>query len=189
MGRYLICITGASGSMYGLRTIQVLIEGGHEVHAVVSRWGLSVIEEETKRPFAAWTGALGLDADRVYPPEDLSAPPSSGSFRLDGTVVVPCSMSSTGSIASGISGNLIHRAALVSLKEARPLVIVPRETPLSLIDLKNLTRLAEAGAAVMPASPAFYQGPKSIDELIDFMAGKILDRLGVSHTLFKRWSE
>ncbi len=189
MGRYLVCITGASGSLYGLRTIQVLLDSGHEVHAVVSRWGRTVIEEETKKPFPGWISSLGLNPDQVYPPEDLTAAPSSGSFRFDGTVIVPCSMNSIGCIASGISGNLVHRAALVALKEARPLVLVPRETPLSLIDLKNLTCLAEAGAAVLPASPAFYHGPKSIDELVDFIAGKILDRLGINHTLFKRWIE
>lgn len=189
MGRYLVCMTGASGSIYGLRTMQVLHEAGHEVHVVVSRWGLAVIEEETKRPFAAWTGNLGLNPDCVYPPEDLLARPASGSFRFDGTIIVPCSMNSIGNIASGISGNLIHRAALVALKEAWDLVLVPRETPLSLVDLRNLTRLAEAGAVILPASPAFYHGPESVDELVDFIAGKILDRLDVPHKLFKRWSE
>ncbi|QQO10428.1 UbiX family flavin prenyltransferase [Breznakiella homolactica] len=187
-GRYLICITGASGSVYGLRTIKALTAAGHEVHGVISRWGMKVIEEETKRPFASWLAELNLPAERVYPPEDLSAPPASGSFRLDGTVIVPCSMSSAGTIASGISVNLIHRAALVALKEGRPLVLVPRETPMSVIDLRNLTALAEAGAAVLPAAPGFYHGPKTIDDLVDFVAGKILDRLSVDHTLFKRWS-
>ncbi|MDR0388774.1 MAG: UbiX family flavin prenyltransferase [Spirochaetaceae bacterium] len=187
MGTYLISITGASGAIYGLRTIQALIKGGHEVHAIVSPWGERVVHEETGQPFFAWIEALGLSGDRVYNPQDLAALPSSGSFALDGTVIVPCSMSSIGAVASGVSGNLIHRSALVSLKEGRPLILVPRETPLSLIDLRNLTSLAEAGATILPAAPAFYQKPQSIDDLVDFIAGKILSRLGLEHRLFEPW--
>jgi 4-hydroxy-3-polyprenylbenzoate decarboxylase len=189
MGRYLICISGASGSVYGLRTIKALIEGKHEVHAVVSAWGERVLREETGRPFSAWAERWGLDTLRLYDAADLSAPPASGSFALDGTVIVPCSMSSIGAIASGVSANLIHRAALVSLKEGRPLILVPRETPLSLIGLRNLSALAEAGAVILPASPAFYQGPRSIDDLVDFVAGKILARLGLEQRLFTPWGQ
>jgi 4-hydroxy-3-polyprenylbenzoate decarboxylase len=189
MGRYLICVTGASGSIYGIRVIKALAEAGHEVHCTASPWGDKVTREETGRSFAAWTADLGIPPDRIYPPEDLAAAPASGSFRLDGTAVVPCSMSSIGAVASGVCHNLIHRAALVSLKEGRPLVLVPRETPLSLIDLKNLTALAEAGAIVLPASPAFYNAPQSIEELTDFIAGKILDRFKVEHDLYSRWRE
>lgn len=189
MKRYLVCITGASGAMYGLRTMRVLRENNCEIHAIVSRWGMTVIEEETGKSFSEWVDSLGLNPHHVYDSEDLAAAPSSGSFPFDGTIIVPCSMNSAGCIASGISGNLIHRAALVALKESRPLLLVPRETPLSLIDLKNLSVLAEAGAAIIPASPAFYHKPTSVDELIDFIAGKILDRLGINHTLFKRWME
>ena len=112
---------------------------------------------------------------------------ASGSFRLDGTVVVPCSMNSAGAIASGICLNLIHRASLVSLKEGRPLVLVPRETPLSLPDLRNLTALAEAGAAILPASPAFYCTSQNVEDLIDFIVGKVLDRLSLTHNLYKPW--
>jgi 4-hydroxy-3-polyprenylbenzoate decarboxylase len=119
----------------------------------------------------------------------MGAPPASGSFVLNGTVVAPCSMSSAGAIASGLCLNLIHRAALTSLKEGRPLVLVPRETPLSLPDLRNLSALAEAGAAILPAAPAFYQKPQTIDDMVNFIAGKILDRLSVEHTLYTRWSE
>jgi 4-hydroxy-3-polyprenylbenzoate decarboxylase len=189
MKRYLVCITGASGAMYGIRTIKALHENGCEVHVIVSPWGKNVIEQETKKSFSQWIDFLGVNPDHVYQPEDLAAVPASGSFRFDGTVIVPCSMNSTGCIASGISGNLIHRAAMVALKESRPLILVTRETPLSLIDLKNLVSLAEAGAAVLPASPAFYHEPKSIDDMIDFVAGKILDRLGINHNLFNRWKE
>lgn len=189
MRRYLVCITGASGSLYGIRTIKALQEMSCEVHIIVSPWGSKVIEQETKKTFPSWIDSLGIKADCVYAPEDFAAAPSSGSFRFDGTIIVPCSMNSIGCIASGISGNMIHRAALVALKESRPLILVPRETPLSLIDLRNLTKLAEAGAAIIPASPAFYHEPKSIDDLVDFIAGKILDRLEIKHSLFKRWTE
>jgi 4-hydroxy-3-polyprenylbenzoate decarboxylase len=189
MGKYLVCITGASGSVYGLRTIKALSGEGHEVHTIVSAWGGRVIEQETGKPFVSWIGELGLSPDRVYAHDDLTAPPASGSFRLDGTVIVPCSMNSAGAIASGVSLNLIHRAALTSLKEGRPLVLAPRETPFSLVDLRNLTALAEAGAAILPCSPAFYHNPQSMDELINFVVGKILDRLSVTHNLYTRWRE
>ncbi|MDR3277070.1 MAG: UbiX family flavin prenyltransferase [Treponema sp.] len=186
-GRYLVCMTGASGAIYGIRTLRALAELGQEVHALASVWGERVVREETGRSFGDWTRELGIPPERRYDPGDLSAAPASGSFALEGTIIAPCSMASAGAIAGGISLNLIHRAALVSLKEGRPLVLVPRETPLSLVDLRNLTALAEAGAVVMPASPAFYQGPESIGDLADFMAGKILDRLHIEHQLFKRW--
>jgi 4-hydroxy-3-polyprenylbenzoate decarboxylase len=145
------------------------------------------MEQETGKNFASWAAELGIKRENSYAPEDLGAPPASGSFRLDGTVVVPCSMSSAGAIASGVCLNLIHRAALVSLKEGRPLILAPRETPLSLPDLRNLTALAEAGAAILPASPAFYHTPQSIEDLIDFFVGKILDRLLIEHNLYTRW--
>jgi 4-hydroxy-3-polyprenylbenzoate decarboxylase len=132
-------------------------------------------------------GELGIKAELVYAPENLGAPPASGSFRLDGTVVVPCSMSTVGAVASGVCLNLIHRAALTSLKEGRPLILAFRETPLSLPDLRNLTSLAEAGAVILPAAPAFYHAPQNIDDLIDFIAGKILDRLSVKHNLYTQW--
>jgi 4-hydroxy-3-polyprenylbenzoate decarboxylase len=187
LGRYLICLTGASGSIYGIRTLRALVEGGHEVHGVASLWGARITKQETGRSFGDWVKELGIPPERIYSPEDLSSPPASGSFRLDGTVVVPCSMSSIGAVASGICLNLIHRAALTCLKEGRPLVLVPRETPFSLPDLRNLTSLAEAGAVILPASPAFYYAPKGIEDMVDFIAGKILDRLSVEHDLYARW--
>lgn len=183
----MICLTGASGSIYGIRTLRALVEGGHEVHGVASPWGARVTERETGRSFEDWARELGIPPERIYSPDDLGSPPASGSFRLDGAVVVPCSMSSIGAIASGICLNLIHRAALTCLKEGRPLVLVPRETPFSLPNLRNLTSLAEAGAAILPASPAFYYAPKNIQDLADFIAGKILDRLSIEHNLYARW--
>jgi 4-hydroxy-3-polyprenylbenzoate decarboxylase len=187
MGKYLVCITGASGSVYGLRVIHALIEAEQEVHAVFSPWGARVMEEETGQAPGAWAQKLGLSPDRIHAPDNLAAPPSSGTFRLDGTVIAPCSMSTLGALASGASTNLVHRVGSVALKEGRPLILVPREAPLSLIDLRNLTALAEAGATILPASPGFYHKPTTVDQLIDFVAGKILDRLGVAHRLFTPW--
>jgi 4-hydroxy-3-polyprenylbenzoate decarboxylase len=187
MGKYLVCITGASGSVYGIRTMRAFIEGGHDLHCVVSPWGNKVMEQETGKAFDFWAQKLGVKPGQVYAPDNLGAPLASGSFRLNGTVVVPCSMNSAGAIAGGICLNLIHRASLVSLKEGRPLVLVPRETPFSLPDLKNLTALAEAGAAILPASPAFYHNPQNVEDLVDFIVGKILDRLLLEHNLYKPW--
>ncbi|MDR1218413.1 MAG: UbiX family flavin prenyltransferase [Treponema sp.] len=186
-GRRLVCITGASGAVYGIRTIQALLESGCEVHAVSSEWGKRVVAEETGKPFSTWMNDFAVSQDHIYDCRDLAAPIASGSFPLDATVIVPCSMSSAGAIASGVCQNVIHRAALVCLKEARPLVIVSRESPLSLIDLRNLTTLAEAGASILPASPAFYHTPATIDDMVNFVVGKILDHLHVEHELFRRW--
>ena len=130
---------------------------------------------------------LGLPGENVYAPEDLGARPASGSFKLDGTIVAPCSMSSIGAIASGISLNLIHRASQIALKEGRPLVLVPREMPLSPLNLRNLCALADAGAAILPACPAFYHAPRSMDDLIDFVVAKILDRLSITHNYNTSW--
>ena len=187
MKKYLVCVTGASGSVYGIRTIRALLEGGHEVHTIVSAWGSRVVEQETGRSFTSWMEELQLSPQRIYAPEDLAAPPASGSFVLDGTIVVPCSMNTAGAIAGGISGNLIQRAALTSLKEGRPLILAPRETPFSLIDLRNLSILAEAGAAILPCCPAFYHTPQTMDDLISYVVGKILDRLSLKHALFTQW--
>jgi len=187
MGRYLVCVTGASGSAYGVRTIEAILAAGHEVHLVLSTWGARVFETETGLTVDAWISGIGLPKDRVHAPDNLAAPPSSGSWQLDGTVIVPCSMSTIGAVASGATTNLVHRAAAVALKEGRTLVLVPRETPWSLVDLRNLTALAEAGAAILPACPGFYHHPATIDDIVNFVAGKILDRLGVGHGLFDRW--
>jgi len=187
LSKYLVCITGASGSVYGIRTMRALISAGHEVHGIVSSWGLKTLEEETGKTFESWIAELGLPNENIYAPENMGAFPASGSFKLDGTVIAPCSVNSIGAIASGISLNLIHRCAHVAMKEGRPLVLAPRETPLSLPVLRNLCTLAEAGAAIVPACPAFYHAPKSMDDMIDFVVGKILDRLSVAHNLYTAW--
>jgi 4-hydroxy-3-polyprenylbenzoate decarboxylase len=167
--------------------MQALIMAGHEVHGIVSVWGSRVLEEETGKPFASWMAELELRKENVYAPEELGAFPASGSFKFDGTVIAPCSVSSIGAIASGISLNLIHRSAQVALKEGRPLVLVPREAPLSLPVLRNLCTMAEAGAVILPACPAFYHAPQSMDDLINFVVGKILDRLSVVHNFNTVW--
>ena len=187
MAKYLVCITGASGSVYGIRLMSALAKAGHDVHGIVSAWGAKVTEHETGRPFESWIAGMGIPEKNIYAADDLAALPASGTFKLDATIIAPCSMSSIGAIAAGISMNLIHRAAQVSLKEGRPLVLVPRETPLSLPALRNLCSLAEAGAAILPACTAFYQVPQTMDDMIDFVVGKILDRLSVPHGIDTAW--
>jgi 4-hydroxy-3-polyprenylbenzoate decarboxylase len=187
MAKYLVCVTGASGSIYGVRLMKFLAEAGHEVHAVASEWGARVTEHETGRSFDTWVREIGIPRENVHAPGNLAAPPASGTFRLDAAIIAPCSMSSAGAIASGGGSNLVHRAALVALKEGWPLALVPRETPLSLLSLRCLCTLAEAGAIVIPASPAFYQLPQSMDDMIDFVIAKILDRFSIPHNLDMKW--
>lgn len=185
MQRYLVCMTGASGAIYGLRLLSALRSAGAELHCVVSSWAERVISEETGREFSSWASEIG--EIRTYDPADLAAPLSSGSFRLSGTIIAPCSSASAAAIATGNARNLIHRAGAVALKEGWPLVILPRESPLSIPDLRNLLGLAEAGAVILPASPAFYQHPTTIEDLVDQVIGKVLDRLGIDNNLFQRW--
>lgn len=201
MPRYLVCLTGASGAIYGLRLLKALAATEAELHLVASAWGERVVLEETGRPLSAWieelggTGAAAGGRTGAAPecritrhsPDDLAAPVASGSFRLDGTAVVPCSMGTAGALASGTVRSLVHRAGAVALKEGWPLVLAPRESPLSLIDLRNLAALAEAGAAVMPASPGFYHRPATIEELVDGFVARILDRLGAPNPLRRPW--
>jgi 4-hydroxy-3-polyprenylbenzoate decarboxylase len=194
MLRYLICMTGASGAVYGIRLLQSLAspEGpcpGAELHLVASKWAERVILEETGSPLESQVAALGSGRIARHDPSDLASALSSGSFRLDGTVVVPCSMGTAGAIASGISANLVQRAGAVALKEGWPLIIVPRESPLSLVALRSLVALKEAGATILPASPGFYSNPGSIDDLVDQIVTRILDRLGLAMPGAKRWEE
>lgn len=186
MKRYLVCVTGASGAIYGERAIMALASSGAEVHAVASAWGSRVFLEELGKDFAARCRELGVA--NVYDPSDLAASISSGSFRLSGTLVAPCSMASLAAMATGNTANLVHRAGAVALKEDWPLVVMPREAPLSIPDIRNMLALAEAGAAIVPASPGFYHKPASLEELVDHIVSRALDRLGVEHELFKRWN-
>ena len=187
MAKYLVCVTGASGSIYGIRLMKFLAEAGHEVHAVASDWGARVTKHETGRTFEAWLRDIGIPPENVHEPGNLAAPPASGTFRLDAVILAPCSMSSVGAIASGVVSNLAHRAAQVALKEGRPLALVPRETPLSLLSLRSLCALSEAGAIIIPACPAFYHLPQSMDDMIDFVVAKILDRLSIPNDLGMKW--
>lgn len=192
--KILVAITGASGAIYGLRLVEELLAGGHAVTLVASDSGREVCRYETgvavddvetlRRHWGMSEAPLVLRGQN-----DLWAPEASGSAAPDAMVVAPCSMGTVGRIAAGISANLIERAADVMLKEARPLILLPRETPLSAIHLENLLRLSRAGARIVPAMPAFYHGPQTMDDLISFVVGKLLDQLGINHRLFKRWGD
>lgn len=189
--RIIVGITGASGAAYAVRTIALLAEADVEVHLTVTKHGRRLLVDELQMP--------RLDADAltsgrgalltIHNDADLGAAIASGSFLHDGMIIVPCSSNTLGAIASGVSNNLLQRAAAVSLKERRKLILVYRESPASHIDIMNMQRLSEAGAIIAPASPGFYLMPKSIDDLVDFMAGKLLDLVGVPHTLNTRWEE
>jgi flavin prenyltransferase len=194
--RVMLGLTGASGAPYAARVLRALVDAGVEVGVVASAAGAQVIALELYGDRSLDpTGAVErLVADhgpgaRIWAASDYSAPYASGSARTDAVIVCPCSMATIGTIAGGGEANLIHRAASVQLKEGRRLVVCPRETPLSVIHLENLLRIKRAGAAVVPAMPAFYHLPQSIDDLVDFVAGRILDAAGVEATLFRRWGE
>ena len=182
-------ITGASGAPYAVRLLRALNESGTPVRLIVSGYGLRLLAEESGIEGVEGLRAATGDWSRVelYDSLDRGATPASGSAPSAGMVVCPCSMGTLASIAAGTSRNLVERAADVALKERRPLILVPRETPLSLIHLENMTRLTRAGATIMPAAPGFYHRPKSIDDLVDFVAARILDHLGVQHGIGARW--
>lgn len=183
-------ITGASGAPYAVRLLQMLCETGTPTRLIVSTYGLRLLAEESGIPDLDALRLATGDWSRVemYDSLDRGATPASGSAPSRGMVVCPCSMGTLASIAAGTSRNLVERAADVALKERRPLILVPRETPLSLLHLENMTRLARAGATIMPASPGFYNRPESISELVDFVVARILDHLDVPNALGKRWT-
>lgn len=179
----IIGITGASGALYARQLLRSIPRDGFNLHLVASSAGKLVYEIEVGRPLAEDTPP---DV-RVWSESDFTAPFASGSFPCAGMVVVPCTMGTLGAIAAGLSQNLIHRTADVCLKERRPLVLVPRETPLNRIHLSNMMRVLEAGAMILPAMPGFYHKPRSIDDIINFMVARILDQLGIAHTLIPPW--
>lgn len=196
--KFVLGISGASGAAYALRLLEVLLGQGHEVHLVVSEYGQRLLFDEAdirKLEFAQLCrGLAGRDdapsvASRlvIHPNKDVGAVIASGSFLHDGMVVLPCSSTSLGAMATGAGSNLLTRAAMVTLKERRPLVVCHRETPLNLIDIENMRTLTLAGAIVCPTNPGFYLNPRSIEEIVDFMVGKVLDLLKVEHDLKTRW--
>lgn len=182
--RLVLAITGASGIVYGKRLLEELKIRKIETHLIVSEAAEKVIEHELELS----KKDLEKLADRVYDADELTAPLMSGSFKTDGMVIIPCSMKTLAGIAHGFADNLILRAADVALKEKRRLVVVPRETPLNTIHLRNMLSAAELGVFVVPAMPAFYHKPKKIDDLVDFVVGRVLDCFDIEHKLFKRYS-
>jgi len=183
--RIVLAVTGASGMPYTLMLLDALQQAGLQTHCIVSDAARKVLDLETDirlEDIAARCHAL-------YTQHDLAAGPASGSWRHKGMVVCPCSMASLAAIANGLGSNLIHRAADVTLKEGRRLVLVPRETPLSSIHLENMLRARRAGAVILPPSPGFYHRPERIEDLLEQVAGRILDQLDVPHALGPRWAE
>ena len=194
--RVFLGITGASGAPYAARLVDALAAADCEVGVSASAAGVQVLATELygdprlprDEVLARFTERAG-GAATIYDPHDYSAPYASGSAPVDGYVVCPCSMATAGTIATGGEANLIHRAAGVALKEGRKLVLVPRETPLSTIHLENLLKLRQAGAVILFAAPGFYHGAETIDDLVDFIAGRCLAQLGLETTLVKPWGD
>ncbi len=190
-----VAMTGASGAPYAVRLLQVLCRTGRTIHLCVSPSAATVLREEMDLEVAldafdpAVFGGLGSGQLFYHHYQDFSAGIASGSFQTAGMVIVPCSMSTLGAIASGITTNLITRAADVHLKERRKLILVPRETPLSLIHLENMATVTRAGAVVLPAMPGWYHRPRRLDDIISFIVGRICDQLGIPNTLIKRWGK
>lgn len=183
--KIVIGFSGASGIIYGIRLLEILHSINIQTYLIISEWAKKNIEIETDKSLEYVKSLSSVNYDNFK----LDASVSSGSFLHDGMVIVPCSMKSLSSIANGYDDTLISRAASVTLKESRKLIIVPRETPLSRIHLENMIKLQEAGAIILPAMPGFYHNPSTIDEIIDHLVGKILDQLKIEHDLFKRWKD
>ncbi|MBA2942278.1 UbiX family flavin prenyltransferase [Paenibacillus sp. CGMCC 1.16610] len=194
-GNWVVGITGASGAVYGVRLCQVMLDQGLDVHLIVTEAGWRVLHDEmgwqaSKRKemlqehFGGRTGSF-----EHHPIADIGATVASGSFRTKGMVVIPCSMGTLSGIAHGSSDNLLERTADVMLKEGRKLILVPRETPLHAIHLENMLTLSRMGVRMIPAMPAFYHRPSSIEEMVDFLVGKVLDSMDIEHSLYRRWGD
>ncbi len=197
MKRITLAITGASGAIYSLRTLRALLICGCHVDLIVSDYGWMLLKEEAGfdgkrtdlRSFLISACGQAVEAGELeqHNFHDLSAPLSSGSVHSDGMVIVPCSMKTLAGVAHGYNSSLIERAADVALKERRTLILVPREAPFNLLHLRNMLAAAEAGAIILPAMPAFYQKPRTFDDLADFIAGRVLNLLQIPHELFRPW--
>ncbi|MEW6162739.1 MAG: flavin prenyltransferase UbiX [Nitrospirota bacterium] len=199
MRTYTIAITGASGSIYGVRLLEYLLKKRHKVYLTITKEGSFIMKEEVGYD---WQGSEEDIEKKIkkdlkmhgaslsfFDEENLSAPISSGSAKVEAMVVIPCSMKTLSGIAHGYANNLVERAADVMIKEDRPLILVPRETPLNSIHLRNMLILSEMGVKIIPAMPAFYSHPEKISDLIDFVVGKVLDSLRIENSLFRRWKE
>lgn len=197
MGIYTIAITGASGSVYGVRLLQYLLKNKHKVFLIITKEGSLILKEEVGYD---WSGSgkgvekkikrdLKMDKGSLFllSEDNLCAPISSGSAQVDAMVIIPCSMKTLSGIAHGYANNLVERSADVMIKEGRPLLLVPRETPLNSIHLKNMLILSEMGIKIIPPMPAFYSHPKNIEDIVDFIVGKVLDSLKIENNLYKRW--
>jgi flavin prenyltransferase len=198
MKKIIVGISGASGAIIGERLVRSLLDSGNEVDAIISPSGVQVFAEEMKIKLGREHADVRKNflkhygnpkQLRISPADDFAAKVSSGSSSIDAMVVAPCSMSTAGCIANGVTMNLIHRAASVSLKERRTFILVPRESPLSTIHLENLLKLSQVGAYIVPATTAFYHDPKTVEEMVDFTVGRVLDILKIKHKLFKRWRD
>jgi 4-hydroxy-3-polyprenylbenzoate decarboxylase len=188
---FVIGITGASGTIYGIRLIQELGRRKHNVNVVITSAGKKVMMEELGVSGLEQMDKLGLAEIsfnvKIWENDNFEAPFMSGSNAPEAVVIIPCSMGKLAAVANGISGNLLERLADVALKEKRKLILVARETPLSLIHLENMVKAAKAGATILPAMPAFYHHPETINDMVDFIVGKVLNILGIEHKLFKGW--
>jgi len=188
--RYIIAITGASGVIYGVRLVEELLRRDFEIHLIVSKPALIVMKQEL-----GWDCDFGIEVIKqyfqgniyYYDIEQIDARIASGSFLTDGMVVIPCTMSTLSAISTGSSGNLLERTADVILKEKKQLILVPRETPLNSIHLRNMLELSNVGAHIIPAMPAFYNKPRSLDDIVNFMVGKIMDAMRISHNIYNRY--
>lgn len=194
-GIYTVGMTGASGGIYGVTLVKELLRQAYEVHLVMTEAAWLVFEKELlydttnreallQKLFEPNDGAL-----HYHELNDVAASIASGSFRSEGMIIIPCSMGTLSSIAHGASNNLLERAADVMLKEGRKLIVVPRESPLNQLHLENMLKLTQVGAKIVPAMPGFYHLPETIDDLVRFQVGKVLDSLGIEHQLFTRWGE
>jgi 4-hydroxy-3-polyprenylbenzoate decarboxylase len=182
--RLVVAISGATGSIFGIRLLEALrAAGGVETHLIISKWGQRTLEHET----TLTAEAVRRLADATYNAENMAAPLSSGSFSTDGMVVAPCSVKTLGAVAGGISDSLIARAAEVTLKEGRKLVLLVRETPLSAIHLENMLKLARLGAVILPPVPAFYNHPVTLDDMVDHVVARVLDHFRIPFARARRW--
>ncbi|HSH25692.1 MAG TPA: flavin prenyltransferase UbiX [Massilibacterium sp.] len=193
MKKFVVGITGASGAIYGVRLVQELQKQGHFVHLLLTEASFQVFKEElgwdttNREVLIKEKFMINQDLLSIHPLNDFKAPFASGSYQCDGMVIIPCSMGTLAKIANGISNNVLERAADVMLKEGRKFIVVPRETPMNLNHIENMKKVMLAGGKIIPAMPGFYHRPQTIDDLVNFLVGKVMDSLSVHNDLFTRW--